>query len=63
MVLPIHLYDELKVWMAENDIKISPLLSVRQSSLGGTGVFADADLPEDTVLLEVPKEHVLSPVT
>lgn len=63
MVVPLERYDGLRKWMEENEIQFSQDVVVRVSPLGGVGVFAQTDIDEGTVLLEVPKEHILSPVT
>ena len=52
-------------WLEENAFWNSELLEVRESSLGGTGVFwkleDDLDPDDDRLLLRIPKSSVLSP--
>jgi hypothetical protein len=63
MVVPLDRYQLLVEWMVDNKIEFSSSLRVKESPLGGTGVYALRNIEPDSVLLRVPKEHVLSPVT
>lgn len=56
-------YSAFVEWMIDNKIQFSSLLTVRESPLGGIGVFARKRLPKDTLILIVPKKVVLSPKT
>lgn len=46
-------------WLGENGLWHGAL-AVRRSPVGGVGVFSTLPLPEGTVLLRIPKEHILS---
>lgn len=50
-------------WIQDNKGYFSDSLELRTSPLGGIGVFATEDIPEDTVLYRLPKEEILSPRT
>ncbi|ANB15957.1 Rkm3p [Sugiyamaella lignohabitans] len=56
-------YANLIEWMVENKIELSSLIKIDESPLGGVGVFSTADIAEGDVVLRVPKDCVLSPVT
>lgn len=62
MVVPLEKYSDLVYWMVKNKIQFSSLLTVNKSPLGGVGVFAREDIPEDNLLLAVPKPSILCPV-
>lgn len=50
-------------WFKDADIEVEENVSIRRSSLGGLGVFAERDFPEDEVIFKIPKNSVLSPNT
>lgn len=52
-------FDELK----SLDVEILGDIQLRESKLGGTGVFANKHLNEGDVIMRIPKESVLSPKT
>lgn len=54
-------YAKLVGWMLDNKVQFSSLLTLRESPLGGIGVFARSKIPRDSLLLTVPKTVVLSP--
>lgn len=60
-MIPLEKYSELVRWMVNNKVQFSSLLTVKPSPLGGIGVFAKKKIPEDSLLLAVPKEAILSP--
>lgn len=47
-------------WIRDNRGFFSSSVELRESPLGGLGVFATEDIPENTVLLRIPKEEILS---
>lgn len=49
--------------IVNNGAKISPMIRARESKLGGTGIFAITDIPENEVLMKIPKHLCLSPKT
>ncbi len=58
-------YDKLLEWMKHFGIRFNKHLEIKQSKLGGVGVFATKDISADEdssiPLLLVPKETILSP--
>lgn len=54
---------DLVEWMVDNKIEFSKRLSIKESRLGGTGVFATQPISTDDVVLTVPKSAILSPRT
>ena len=61
-MIPTEKYQQLVKWMVDNEISFSSSLGVKEKG-NGIGVFAQKRIPNDSILLSVSKEVVLSPVT
>lgn len=50
-------------WFKDAEIEVEKEIVIKPSPLGGLGVFAKKDFPEDEVIFRIPKSSVLSPNT